>query len=127
MKKLLIALFSLCLIFTVSNVNACETCGCKGNAETVKKECSSSKADANSGATKCCKTKCSKSKSKCCKSKKACSGAKGKYSSGSTSGFNFSSSNSTVENKKCGSDLEAEATDEPTEENEEGDEEDSDE
>ncbi len=50
MKKILIALFSLCLIFTVSNVNACETCGCQDNTETVKKECSSSKADANSGA-----------------------------------------------------------------------------
>ena len=109
MKKILIALFSLCLMFTVSNENAWETCGCQDNTETVKKECSSSKADANSSAKKCCKSKKNKS----------CSGENGKYSSGSTSGFSFASSNSTEETKKCGSDLEEEVIEEPTENDDE--------
>ena len=98
MKKILIALFSLCLMFTVSTVTACGTCGCQDNTEIVKKECSSSKADANSSAKKCCKSKKSES----------CSKENGKYSSGSTAGFGFASSNSTEETKKCGSDIEEE-------------------
>ena len=99
MKKLLIGLFSLCLIFSFSNVNACGTCGCQDKTEIsiadteTKKECEGTK-----------------SKKQCCKSKK---GKNGKYSSGSNSGFDFAqkSSCSKAEKKAC-----SEKLDEETEE-----------
>ncbi|MEE2700526.1 MAG: hypothetical protein VYD71_04085 [Bacteroidota bacterium] len=99
MKKLLIGLLSLSLVFSFSNVNACETCGCQDKKEIVE-----SKADATSGATKCCKSKCAKSKSKCCKAKSGkYNKASKSYSSGSNSGFNFSNKSSCSKAaKKCG-------------------------
>ena len=92
MKKLLIGLFSLCLIFSFSNINACETCGCQDKTEISTADTETKKA--------CEKSKCTKSKKQCCKSKK---GNNGKYSSGSDSGFNFNkkSNCSKVEKKAC--------------------------
>tara|TARA_Y100000588_G_scaffold255364_1_gene269891 strand:- start:339 stop:701 length:363 start_codon:yes stop_codon:yes gene_type:complete len=92
MKKLLIGLFSLCLIFSFSNVNACETCGCQDKTEISTADTETKKA--------CEKSKCTKSKKQCCKSKK---GNNGKYSSGSNSGFKFNKKSSCSKAvKKCG-------------------------
>ncbi len=104
MKKLLIGLFSLCLIFSFSNANACGSCGCQDKTEISNADTETKKA--------CEKSKCTKSKKQCCKSKK---GNNGKYSSGSNSGFDFAkkSSCSKAEKKACGAKSDDE-TQEPT-------------
>ena len=96
MRKLTILLLSF-LFVGLGNVIAQTEATVDTKTEEVKKECPYSKTDANSGATKCCKSK----KKSCCKSKnKGCSGKKGKYSSGTNSGFNFGKKSSCSKSVK---------------------------
>ena len=108
MRNLTILLLTF-LFVGLGNVIAQTETTSDTKTEEVRKECPYSKTDANSGATKCCKSK----KKSCCKNKrKGCSGKSGKYnkasknySSSGNSGFNFSKkSNCSKAAKKCDED-----------------------
>ena len=89
MKKLSILLFSLILAITVSNANACGTCGCQNDKVEINSESNSS----NTEAIKCDKKSSSK---KCCKSKSSSNKSKGEAN------YNFNKSNNySVEKSSC--------------------------
>tara|TARA_B100000902_G_C27286763_1_gene904878 strand:- start:128 stop:487 length:360 start_codon:yes stop_codon:yes gene_type:complete len=86
MKKLIISLFTISLVLSVSYSYACGTCGCQDTKETTF----SSEVQSTEVATKSCDKKenkscCKKTKSNCNKSKKG--------------SFNFTKSNNYGEEK----------------------------
>jgi len=126
MKKIIISIFALFFVLSISNINACETCGCKENNQEVKTEkecpfttnaegklvCEKTGKVCDGDKKACCKTKakkrsCSKAK-KCCKGKSkksSCSKSKNgdfNYNKSNNYGNNSGSKCNTKKVKKCG-------------------------
>ena len=108
MKKIIISIFSLLLVIGVSNINACETCGCKGNNQEVKKEKECPFTKNEEGKVVCIKTGkvCDKDTKDCCKSDKKstatkCSTSKkGAFDYGSTNDYSSKKSSCSKKAKK---------------------------
>ena len=100
MKKLIISMFSLFLIFGTSEINACATCGCQNNKieQSETKNTTDNKLVCTKTGKICEKTCENKKKGTCCMGgkKKSCSKSTNEKScskSTNNSGFNFTKSN----------------------------------